>query len=186
MNAMPDGTAPNRVRGGKSSGRLQDKNRPRSEFARFYEDAYPRLVSQLRIINGDPTSASKAAQRAMARAWIQWKRLRKLDDPYSCVMRVALRKPRSRWRLRRGGARPRLSEDELGSMDPQQLTVLCALLQQPETERRSLVLRHLAGLPVARIAEEEGVPMDTVSARLRRGNAALVDHLVGNMDGDNR
>jgi RNA polymerase sigma-70 factor (ECF subfamily) len=71
-------------------------------------------------------------------------------------------------------------------MDPQQLTVLCALLQQPETERRSLVLRHMAGLSVARIAEEEGVAMDTVLARLRRGSAALVDHVGGNVEGDKR
>jgi RNA polymerase sigma-70 factor (ECF subfamily) len=62
-------------------------------------------------------------------------------------------------------------------MDPKHLAVLYALLQQPETERCSLVLQHMAGFPVARIAEEEGVPIDTVSARLRRGNAALIDLL---------
>ncbi|MGH3429813.1 MAG: sigma factor-like helix-turn-helix DNA-binding protein [Mycobacteriales bacterium] len=62
-------------------------------------------------------------------------------------------------------------------MDRQHLAVLYALLQQPETERRSLVLRHMAGLSVSTIAEEEGVEMDTVSARIRRGGAALVDQV---------
>jgi DNA-directed RNA polymerase specialized sigma24 family protein len=69
----------------------------------------------------------------MTRAWIQWKRLRQLEDPDSWVLRVALRKPRTRWRLRRRGVRPRVAEGELASMDPQNLAALCALLQQPET-----------------------------------------------------
>jgi RNA polymerase sigma-70 factor, ECF subfamily len=186
MNPMPDTTASSRARGAMSGGRFQDKNALRSEFAAFYEDVYPRLVSQLRAIIGDPTAASEAVQRAMARAWIQWKRLRQLDDPYSWVMRLALRKPRGGWRSPHRGVRPRLSEAELGSMDPNHLAVLYALLQQPETERRSLVLRHMAGLPVPRIAEEEGVAMDTVTARLRRGSAALVDQLDRNVEGDKR
>ena len=157
-----------------------------SEFATFYEDAYPRLVSQVRAITGDPTVAPGAVQRAMTRAWIQWRRLRQLDDPDSWVRRMALRNRQPWWRLRRRAVRPRLSEDELASMDPQQLAVLHALLRQPQTERRSLVLRYMAGLSVSSIAEEEGVAMGTVLARIRRGSAALVEQLAAEVEGDNR
>ncbi|MGH3984506.1 MAG: sigma factor [Pseudonocardiaceae bacterium] len=164
--------------------RSRERDQLRSEFAAFYEDAYPRLVSQVRAIIGDPAAAPDAVQHAMTRAWIQWSRLRQLDDPSRWVRRVALQNPRSWWRSRRRAEGPRLSEGELASMDPQHLAVLSALLQQPETERRSLVLRYMAGLSVSSIAEEEGVPMDTVLARIGRGGAALVELLADEAEGD--
>ncbi|PZS35492.1 MAG: SigE family RNA polymerase sigma factor [Pseudonocardiales bacterium] len=183
---MPDVTAESRDCDVTLRERSPDRNELRSEFAAFYEDAYPRLVSQVRAIIGDPAAAPEAVQHAMARAWIQWRRLRHLDDSSGWVRRAALRNPRPQWRFRRLAVRPRLSEDELASMDSQHLAVLYALLQQPETERRSLVLRYMAGMSVASIAEEEGVAMDTILARIRRGGAAVAELLVDEGDGDKR
>ena len=180
--SMPDATAPSHGRKLMLRVRSRKSNELRSEFLAFYEEAYPRLVSQVRAIIGDPTAAPEAVQHAMSRAWSQWEGLRRLDDPVSWVRRVALRNPRSRWRLRRRAVRPRLSEDEVASMDPQHLTVLYALLQQPETERRSLVLRYMAGLSVSSIAEMEDVAMDTVLARIQRGGAALTELLVNEVE----
>lgn len=176
-NSMPDAAAPSRGRHSMSHVRSRERNELRSEFAAFYAGAYPQLVSQVRAIIGDPAAASDAVRHAMTTAWLQWTQLRQLDDPYSWVRRVALRNPR-RWRLRRRAVRPRLSAGELASMDPQHLAVLGALLQLPETERRSLVLRYMAGLPVPSIAEEEGVTTDTVLARIQRGGAALAELLA--------
>ena len=183
---MSDSTAPSRGRDAMLRPQPGETNELRSEFAAFYEDAYPRLVSQVRAITGDPATAPDAVQRAMTRAWIQWTRLRHLDDPDSWVRRLALRNRQPWWRLRRRAVRPRLSEDELASMDPQHLAVLHALLLQPETERRSLVLRYMAGLSVSDIAEEEGIAMDTVLARIGRGRAALGELLVDEVEGDKR
>ena len=185
-NSMLDAPEPGSRHELMLRGQSRDGNGLRSEFEVFYEDAYPRLVSQVRAIIGDPAAAPAAVQRAMTRAWIKWGRLRHLDDPSSWVRRVALRNPRSRWRLRRRAIPPRLAEDELASMDPQQLLVLHALLQQTETERRSLVLRYMAGMSVSSIAEEEGVAEDTVLARLGRGSVALVELLGDEVEGDKR
>ena len=180
---MPDATVPSDVRSRPHS---RDSRELRSEFAVFYEEAYPRLVSQVRAITGDPTAAPDAVQHAMTKAWIQWTQLRQLDDPDSWVRRTALRNRQPWWRRRRRAVRPRLSEDELASMDPQHLAVLHALLQQPRTERCSLVLRYIAGLSVSDIAEEEGVATDTVLARIRRGRAALAEPLDDEVEGDKR
>jgi RNA polymerase sigma-70 factor (ECF subfamily) len=185
-NPMPDATAPSRGRDVMSRPRSRETDELSSEFATFYEDAYPRLVSQVRAITGDPAAAPDAVQRAMTRAWVQWAKLRQLNDPDSWVRRMALRNRQPWWRLRRRAIRPRLSEDELSSMDPQHLAVLHALLRQPETERRSLVLRYMAGLSVSDIAEEEGVAVDTVLARIGRGRAALGELLVDEVEGDKR
>ncbi|MBA2473426.1 MAG: SigE family RNA polymerase sigma factor [Pseudonocardiales bacterium] len=183
---MPHATAPRHGRELMLRLRSRESDDLRSEFAAFYEEAYPRLVSQVRAIIGDPTVAPETVQHAMARAWIRWERLRQSDDPDSWVRRVALRNRRSRWCLWRRAVRPRLSEDELASMKPRHLAVLHGLLQQPETERRSLVLRHMARLSVSSIAEEEGVAMDTVVARLQRGGAALAELLVDEVEEDKR
>jgi len=52
-----------------------------------------------------------------------------------------------------------------------------ALSQIPETQRRAVVLHHLAGLSVGEIASLEHCPTGTVKARLARGRGALASHL---------
>jgi RNA polymerase sigma-70 factor (ECF subfamily) len=39
-------------------------------------------------------------------------------------------------------------------------------------QRQAVVLHHLVGLPVQEVAEQLGVPVGTVKARLSRGRAA--------------
>jgi RNA polymerase sigma-70 factor (ECF subfamily) len=185
-HSMSDATGPSRDRDVMLRPRSRETNELSSEFEVFYEDAYPRLVSQVRAITGDPTGAPDAVQHAMTRAWIKWTKLRHLNDRDSWVRRLALRNRQPWWRLRRRAVRPRLSEDELASMDPQHLAMLHALLRQPETERRSLVLRYMAGLSVSDIAEEEGVAVDTVLARIGRGRTALGELVVDEVEGDKR
>ncbi|MGH3429814.1 MAG: hypothetical protein ACRDQZ_19965 [Mycobacteriales bacterium] len=70
---MTHATTPSRGRDLMLRVRSRESKELRSEFAAFYEDAYPRLVSQVRAIIGDPTAAPDAVQRAMTRAWIQWR-----------------------------------------------------------------------------------------------------------------
>jgi RNA polymerase sigma-70 factor (ECF subfamily) len=185
-HSMSEATPPSRRRDLMLRPQSGEADELSSEFAAFYEDAYPRLVSQVRAITGDPTADPDAVRRAMTRAWIQWRRLRQLDDPGSWVRRMALRNRQPWWRLRCRAVRPRLSEDELASMDPQQLALLHALLRQPKTGRRSLVLRYMARLSVSDIADEEGVAMNTVLARIGRGRAALGELLVDEVEGDKR
>lgn len=48
----------------------------------------------------------------------------------------------------------------------------------PEDQRRVLVLHHLHGVPLATIAEREGVALGTIKSRLHRGRAALVRRLT--------
>jgi RNA polymerase sigma-70 factor (ECF subfamily) len=44
----------------------------------------------------------------------------------------------------------------------------------PEAQRVAIVLHHLCDLSVEQVAEETGVPVGTVKARLSRGRAALL------------
>ena len=58
-----------------------------------------------------------------------------------------------------------------------QVAVISALRQLPETQRRALVLHHLCDLSVQAVAAETGVAVGTVKARLSRGRAALAELL---------
>lgn len=57
--------------------------------------------------------------------------------------------------------------------EPDHVALVVALRRLPEAQRRAVVLHHVAGLPVADVAAETGVPVGTVKARLSRGRAAL-------------
>jgi RNA polymerase sigma-70 factor (ECF subfamily) len=76
--------------------------------------------------------------------------------------------------------------DTLTSRDPTsavdaRLTVDAALATLPVAARTAVVLRDLAGLEYAEIAEVLDVPIGTVRSRIARGRAAVAEHL-GNPD----
>ena len=60
------------------------------DFDRFYAAAFARLVGQLAVVTGDRHEAEDVVQEAMARASLQWARLRTYDAPEAWVRRVAL------------------------------------------------------------------------------------------------
>jgi RNA polymerase sigma-70 factor (ECF subfamily) len=71
------------------------------------------------------------------------------------------------------------------SLDTQvadQLDIDAALQELPEEFRAPVVLRDLAGLDYAEIAEVLDLPPGTVRSRISRGRAALARHLGGNSD----
>ena len=67
---------------------------------------------------------------------------------------------------------------DVPALSPDHVALVAALRTLPADQRRALVLHHLADLPVAQVAEETGVPVGTVKARLSRGRAALALHLT--------
>ena len=72
-------------------------------------------------------------------------------------------------------------QHELPGLSPDLVALVSALRKIPETQRRAIVLHHLAGLSVEEIAHETGVPTGTVKARLARGRRALAP-LVSEFD----
>jgi len=53
-----------------------------------------------------------------------------------------------------------------------------ALRRLPEGQRRVVVLHHINGMPLNKIAEQEGVAVGTIKSRLHRGRARLTQLLV--------
>ena len=147
----------------------------RADFGAHLETHYPRLVAQLYAITLHPGDAHEAVQDAYSRAWRRWAELRD-DDVVGWVRRVAIRTSMRGWRpglTRAGLRRNRLPAAE--SLDPQTGALLQSLSRMPVAVRRVVVLRHMAGLDDAEIAELERVDEHVVRERLRRGRDAVHD-----------
>src|SRR6204780_3386128 len=149
------------------------------DFDVFYAATSRRLVRQIFAMTGDLGEAEDAVQEAYIRAWRRWPRIRAYDDPEAWLRVVAYRITVNSWRK----ARNRLTahradrQQELPGLSPDLVALVSALRKIPETQRRAIVLYHLAGLSVEEIAHETGGPTGTGKARLaprRRGAAPLV------------
>jgi RNA polymerase sigma-70 factor, ECF subfamily len=153
------------------------------DFDTFYAATSRRLVGQIFAMTGDLGEAEDAVQEAYIRAWRRWPRIRAYDNPEAWLRVVAYRIAVNSWRK----ARNRLTahrasrHHELPGLSPDLVALVSALRKIPETQRRAIVLHHLAGLSVEEIAHETGAPTGTVKARLARGRRALAP-LVSEFD----
>lgn len=151
------------------------------EFDEFYRSAYRPLVVQLYALTCDYAEAEEVAQEAFARAWLAWPRIGTFDDVHAWTRTVAFRIAVSRWRratrLRRAIVRLAAAPEYAPGPGPISVAVVTALRSLPAPQRRVLVLHYLCDLPLAAIAAEERVGVNTVKSRLSRGRAAL-SHLL--------
>jgi RNA polymerase sigma-70 factor (ECF subfamily) len=154
------------------------------EFDALYAATATRLVGQLYAMTGDLTEAQDVVQEAFVKAWQRRRELSMVGAPEAWLRTVAWRLAVSRWRSTRRtatawrdrpvpGPAPEPSADHTALVD--------ALRRIPEAQRVAIVLHHLCDLSVEDVADETGVPVGTVKARLSRGRAALLPFLH---DGD--
>lgn len=154
---------------------------PDADFEEFYQATYRGLVGQLYALTGDLGEAQEAAQEAYLRAWSRWRQISAYDEPGAWVRRVGYRIAVSRWRHARTAAtfwRRQPPPAPHPPPDGHTVALVAALRQIPATHRRAVVLHHLAGLPVAEIAAEEGVAVGTVKSWLSRGRERLATLLA--------
>ena len=141
-----------------------------------YAVAYPRLVSQLVGVTGNPAEAEDVVMEAFARATPRRSSFHEADNPEAWLRTVAVNVARSRWRrmLRWAHLIPELVTPEAyADLPEERVALLAALRQLPIAQREAIALHHLADVPVAEVAYTLGVPEGTVKARLSRGRAAL-------------
>ncbi|MGQ5260620.1 SigE family RNA polymerase sigma factor [Micromonospora sp. ZYX-F-536] len=145
-------------------------------FEEFYRATRHRVVTVLYALGGDLHEAQDAAQEAYVRAWQRWQRIADYDDPEAWVRVVGHRLLQNRWRKIRNGitAHRRHGPPAVAGPPSENTVALVAALRRLSPEQReAIVLHHLADLSVADIANQVGVPVGTVKARLARGRNAL-------------
>ena len=152
------------------------------DFEALYAAAYVRLVRVLSVASGSQPDAEEVVQEAFVRLLPRWSKVRGYSDPEAWVRGVAFRLLSNRRRGFRAAERTltryRQGGQQLQPADGDRVDVTRALAALPAQQRHVVVLHHMLGLPVERIAGELGVPVGTVKSRLSRGRAALTPLLM--------
>jgi RNA polymerase sigma-70 factor (ECF subfamily) len=155
-------------------------------FEDFYRGSRQRVLAYVYLITSDLSEAQDSVQEAFVRAWQRWSSLGTDGDPEAWVRKVAARIAISRWRGLRSRARAYLRHGVAGPVappGPETVDLVAALRQLSTAQRTAIALHYFVGLSVAEVAEETGVPVGTVKARLARGRSALAPYLAVPVEG---
>lgn len=154
----------------------------------FCREQYPRLLGMLGLYCADRDIAEELTQEVLARVCRHWPQLEGIDAPERWATRVAFNLAKSTFRSR--SARGRVLERYGHSLSkgPARtdvdaiLAVRAAVAGLPERQRRALILRYFADLPVAEVAWLMKCPEGTVKtltfqaiASLRRSGLEVAD-----------
>jgi RNA polymerase sigma-70 factor (sigma-E family) len=155
--------------------------RDAEDFDAFYAMSSRRVLAHVSMMVGSQAEAEDAVAEAYLRAWNRWTKIRKYENPEAWVRQVAYRQAVSTWRktVNRLHAHRRDDIDRhVDALGPDHVAIVAALRRLPADQRRVIVLHHLAGLSVAEIHDETGIPAGTVSTWLARGRRAMAAYLT--------
>ncbi len=157
------------------------------EFDEFYESHFDNVARALTLAGGDRDLAHDAAQEAFARALRHWRKVREMDRPDGWVYVVAMNHMRDHWRRsarrRRQASEPDMSPTTRARSRPR-VSVRDAIATLPPRQREAVVLRYLADLPLADVAEAMGCAIGTVKATLHQAMASMRIELDDTEDDD--
>ena len=147
----------------------------------------PRLTGLARRTLRDPHAAEDVLQDVLARVYLRWDRIVRLEQPTAYVNRMVVNACTSWWR--RAARRESPSDDPTqGAAEPWQRGedtavverdhMLALLRRLPGRQRVVLVLRHYERMDDAEIADLLGVSPVTVRSNAHRGLARLRQYLA--------
>ena len=144
-------------------------------FERFFARVQESLVRMAFVYTGDSEAARDLAQETLIRAWRDWHRLSRHQNPEAWARRVlhnlaVSRRRRINLERRHAETSKRVSgaPPDVGHLD-----LVRAISNLPADQRRALVLHDVAGLSVSEVSEEMGRPEGTVKSWLSRARASL-------------
>ena len=144
------------------------------EFEAFFSDRYDEVRRALTVAFGDARLAEECAQEAFVRAFVRWRRIRRMESPAGWVYVVATNVARRR--------RPWPADADAASFvdgaDPadavvDRASIACGIAQLPDRQRIAIVLRYLADLPIADVATAMGCAPGTVKSTVHTALARL-------------
>ena len=147
------------------------------DFEAFCLRQNPALIRFLTLYCGDVETAQDLTQETLARAWVHWRKVQRMDRPDLWAKRVALNMANSRFRHRRVERRaihqfvsdPLLAGPDLGD----RLLVRTALSTLTPRQRTAILLRFFEDLSVSQTGELMACSDGTVKKLTARGLAVL-------------
>ena len=147
------------------------------DFEAFCLRHHAGLIRLLTLYCGDGETARDLAQETLARVWLHWGRVVRLDRPDLWAKRVALNLATSGFRRNRvERSRHHLLLDERSQVCPdvaERLVVRQALAELTPRQRTAVLLRFLEDLSVEQTADLMGCSTGTVKKLTARGLAGL-------------
>jgi RNA polymerase sigma-70 factor (ECF subfamily) len=138
---------------------------------------YGRLVRALTIVAGSREAANDAVQEAFVKAHLNWRRVRRYDDPVGWIRRVAINKLRDEHRRqgRKERAIERIAvEQREATMQWSDGVDIGALLGGlPKQQRLAIAFFYVDGLSVAEVADTLGISEGAVKFHLHQGRERL-------------
>jgi len=139
------------------------------------------LLRMLTLYCGEVEVARELTQETLARAWVHWKKVRRMDRPDLWLRRVAINLANSHFRHRKVERsvphRPNPSQTgDFGEPDgstADRILVREALAMLTDRQRTALILRYLDDLSVEQTAELMRCSPGTVKKLAARGLTAL-------------
>ncbi len=128
-------------------------------FDDFYREVRDRLLLQTYALTGDRATARRAVRDAFVAAAHHWSSVERAEDPEAVVREMAWGRAQ-----RRHGARPWHRDKDV---DEGVRATLDALASLSGTQRRVLVLAHLATVSLPALAREAGLAQETAEAQLQ-------------------
>ena len=143
-------------------------------FEEFYEATHARLVTSMLLVTGDPDVARDATDEAFVRALRAWRRVSGMASPAGWTYRVAINVVRRR--ARRAALEHRLlarSARPPASVPAPAGEAWAVVADLPPRQRTAVVLRFVADLTEAQIAQAMGISRSTVSSTLADATRSL-------------
>ncbi|MFI6225956.1 sigma-70 family RNA polymerase sigma factor [Micromonospora echinospora] len=152
------------------------------DFDTFYATTSRRVLAHVAMMVSSRAEAEDSVAEAYLRAWNRWDRISRYENPEAWVRQVAYRHAVSAWRkaVNRISAHRRDTTpgQHVEALSPDHVAIVAALRQLSANQRRVIVLHHIAGLSVAEIHHETGVPAGTVTTWLARGRRTMAAYLT--------
>jgi RNA polymerase sigma-70 factor (sigma-E family) len=163
MKHRPSGTA---------SGAEQD-------FRAFVQGMATPLHRMAVLLCGDWHLADDLVQEALAKAYSNWRKVQRADNPSAYVRRILINESRRHWR-RQGNVTPRAATDladiavpDLSDGVANRAELVQALQTLPLRQRATVVLRFLEGLSERETAAVLGCSEGTVKSQTSRALTKL-------------
>jgi RNA polymerase sigma-70 factor (sigma-E family) len=152
------------------------------DFEAFCLGHHTVLLRLLTLYCGDVEVARDLTQETLARAWVHWRKVGRMDRPDLWLRRVALNLANSHFRHRKversaphrpGPQDPTARVDGPGGSTADRLVVREALARLSDRQRTAIVLRYLDDLSVEQTAQLMGCSPGTVKKLAARGLTTL-------------
>jgi RNA polymerase sigma-70 factor (ECF subfamily) len=143
------------------------------DFAAFYEHEHPRVLGVLSAVSGDRQAALEATDEAFVRALERWKRVSAMESPSGWTYRVALnalRRTKRRFATEQRLLRRTRVVEVVPTVDTDLWSVVRTL---PPRQCQAVVLRYVADLPEAEIADVMDITRGTVASTLSDARTRL-------------